>query len=509
MKSKIFFTSLLFSILSAIGYSQNSLSFDGANDQVDCGNSTSLQITGTAITLEAWIYPTSWKTQVWQGNIINKEALSGSGYMLRCGATGTLNFNLGNGTSVWHELSSATNVLTLNTWQHVAGTYDGSYMRIYVNGVIVDSLAKTISIANSTSTVGVGYAPIYAGSRNFPGKIDEVRIWNVGRTRAEIAANMNGELCVIPSSVKAYYRFNQGTAAGTNTTVTSLTDLSVNGNTGTLTNLALSGATSNWVLGKALTPGTVVSSTNISACGSYTMPDGRIITTAGTYYDTLPSSTPCDSLVAYNISFPPAIIRNTINDSGCVSYTTAMGTMITTSGTYYDTVSTSGGCDTTIRYNIVISGAVDDSVYRVGSRIRSYDTWAIHQWIRCDSSNLPISGATGSFIDVITPGDYAVIITRGTCVDTSDCINFNPANIEENRIANFSIYPNPATDILSISYDSKLIITKIEIIDISGKKKSEIITDYEKIDLSYLSSGIYFLKINSNKGISFVKFIKQ
>ena len=509
MKTKILFTLLTLIFINLNSFTQNAISFDGTNDQVDCGNDTSVQITGTAITLEAWIYPTSWKTNIWQGNIINKEALSGGGYMLRCGAGGKLNFNIGSGPG-WNEISSSTNILTLNTWQHVAGTYDGSFLRIYLNGVLVDSLTKTITMANSTSALGVGFAPIYAGSRNFPGKIDEVRVWNVTRSKAEIAANMNNELCVIPSSVKAYYTFNQGIASGTNTTVTTLTDLSSNGNTGTLSNIALSGTTSNWVTGQTLTPGAVVSTNNISACGSYTMPDGRVITVAGTYYDTLPSSTPCDSLIGYNISFPPAIISNTINDVGCINYTTALGNLITTSGTYYDTISTGSGCDTTVEYNITISGPVDDSVYRVGGRMDSYDTWAAHQWVRCDSNYKPITGATNRFYIATQPGDYAVIVTRGSCVDTSDCFNIVMSNISEIENSNyFTVFPNPATNELNIDAELSFINNQLKIYSISGRLENNYLIKGKKINISNLSKGVYFIEINDGTKLYYSKFVKQ
>jgi hypothetical protein len=118
---------------------ENALSFDGTDDRVNCGQSASVNITGNTITLEAWIYPTAWKTSSWQGNIINRELGAFGGYMLRCGATGTLSFNFGNGTA-WYEVQSSINALTLNTWQHVAGTYDGTTLRIYVNGTLALAL---------------------------------------------------------------------------------------------------------------------------------------------------------------------------------------------------------------------------------------------------------------------------------------------------------------------------------------------------------------------------------
>ncbi|MGB1041432.1 MAG: LamG-like jellyroll fold domain-containing protein [Flavobacteriales bacterium] len=496
---------LLLTFISIYSFSQNSLSFDGINDYVNCGNHSSLNITGTAITLEAWIYPTSWKTQVWQGNIISKESPVGTGYMLRAGAGGKLNINVGSG-GPWNELTSSSNVLTLNTWNHVAGTYDGSFLRLYVNGILTDSLSKTITMAGTaTQNLYLGESPAYPG-RYFPGRIDEVRIWNVVRTQSEIQADMNSELCVVPSSVKAYYTLNHGTAGGTNTTVTSVTDYSANTNTGTLFNFTLSGTSSNWVAGKNIVPGVITGSNNISACGSYTMPDGRVITTAGTYYDTLPSSTPCDSLVAYIITFPPAIIRNTVNDSGCVTYTTSMGTIITTSGTYYDTVSTSAGCDTTVRYNIVISGSVNDSVFRNGARIEAWDTWADHQWVRCDSNFKPIAGATSKFYIVPGDGDYAVIVKRGVCIDTSDCININTASLNKNIFEKVKVFPNPTSS--EIILNNLPLESKIKIISVEGKVISTF-NNQKTLDVSNLSNGLYYIELTSKKERKLLKFVKQ
>ena len=96
---RIYLTGLLLFFLSINSNAQNALNFDGLDDRVTCGNSAQVQIAGTTITLEAWIYPTSWKPAVFEGNIINKENNNPDlGYMLRAGASGQLNFNLGNGT---------------------------------------------------------------------------------------------------------------------------------------------------------------------------------------------------------------------------------------------------------------------------------------------------------------------------------------------------------------------------------------------------------------------------
>ncbi|MEN8928981.1 MAG: LamG-like jellyroll fold domain-containing protein [Flavobacteriales bacterium] len=500
--------SLLISILCLFAlslFSQNSLHFDGVNDKVDCGNNTSVQITGTSITLEAWIYPTSFKPLVWQGNIINKEG-NQIGYMLRAGGTGQLNFNIG--TGAWNELNSPINTLTLNTWQHVAATYDGSFMRIFRNGIIIDSVARTASISQTTQNLVIGEGSFYTG-RYFPGRIDEVRIWNVARTKAQIIADMNRELCQIPRSLKTYYSFNHGIANGTNTGVTSVTDLSGNNNTGTLSGSSLSGTTSNWTTGASLTAGIANTQVPVTTCGSYTLPNGTVVTTAGTYYDTLATSAGCDSLIGYQVTFSAAHIANTNTIAACASYTMPNGSIINSSGTYYDTISSATGCDTLDSYVISISGAVDDSVFRVGGRITAWDTWAGHQWVRCDSNFAPINGETSRTILATQAGDYAVIVSRGVCVDTSDCINIMLSGLDENRSTNFSVFPNPATDYITLGSEIPFSKKNLAIYNTTGQLIKNITSTRNRIDIENLTNGLYFIQITTNNTIYHSKFIKN
>ncbi len=211
------------------------LLFDGsdANEYVNCGNSASLQISGTAITMEAWIYPKSFATNFWQNSIIEKTYATGwpycYGYVLRCGGSGILDVAFGNSTHGWFALSSDANALVTNKWQHVAAAYDGENIKLYVNGKLVKSVAETKSIsATSSSFLAIGNNQYDSDRRPFDGYLDEIRIWNAARTEAEIKTNMFKEIGT-HTNLKAYYKMSDGTG-------TSLTDNSGNSNTGTLTN---------------------------------------------------------------------------------------------------------------------------------------------------------------------------------------------------------------------------------------------------------------------------------
>ncbi len=186
----------------------SALNLDGTGDYVSVASSSQNNISGTTITVEAWIYPTAWKTNYWDGGIVTKEG-STTGYMLRCGNSGQLGFSLGDG-SAWHETSSATGALSLSKWQHVAGTYDGTTMRLFVNGVQVATNTSTFTITGNANNLVIGSADPYLGTREFQGAIDEVRVWNTARTFNELLSTNYKDLAGTETGLAAYYKMSNG-----------------------------------------------------------------------------------------------------------------------------------------------------------------------------------------------------------------------------------------------------------------------------------------------------------
>ena len=82
------------------------------------------------------------------------------------------------------DAASGTAALPLNTWSHLAATYDGATLRIYVNAVQVASQAVTGSIVTSSNPLNVGGNSVWG--EYFAGLIDEVRIYGRALTAAEI-----------------------------------------------------------------------------------------------------------------------------------------------------------------------------------------------------------------------------------------------------------------------------------------------------------------------------------
>lgn len=217
----------------------NSLQFNGSSNYVSFTSDNNLQITDS-ITVEAWIYPTTWASNPYQGTIFCKHSWTAAGgeqgYVLRAGGTGQLSFNIAGKDSLgtllsWQDLLSPVNALTLNTWTHVAGTFDGDSMRLFVNGVriaskvmhgkIVPSTAFKPSISRISDT-GSGQ------TRYWIGRLDEIRVWSRALSAGELLAHKGNHIDTTGANrLVGYWRLNEGTG-----TLTS--DLSASGNNGTL-----------------------------------------------------------------------------------------------------------------------------------------------------------------------------------------------------------------------------------------------------------------------------------
>jgi fibronectin type 3 domain-containing protein len=168
---------------SASGRFGAALSFDGTNDLVTVADSASLDLS-SAMTLEAWLRPSSggWRTA------ILKERPGGLVYGLY-GSTDN------NRPSTEIQLGSATEVrgtsaLPLNLWTHLAATYDGATMRLYVNGSQVATRNASGALQLSSGALRIGGNTVWGGEY-FRGLIDEVRVYNRALTAGEIQTDMN------------------------------------------------------------------------------------------------------------------------------------------------------------------------------------------------------------------------------------------------------------------------------------------------------------------------------
>lgn len=229
------------------------LNFDGVNDVVNLGTTTSSLLNNSNfLTVEAWIkVPNVVGTKTIVGNHVG---WGGTQFNLRV-INNTLNAFLGDG---YYGVSSAAGTITANTWTHVSMVYDDTTLKIYINGVEAGSTSvpSGYSLANTSPQTFIGNSVF--GGEIFGGDIDEVRIWNTAKTIEQLNGSKNCELQGTEPGLLAYYKFNQGIDLANNSAVTTLN--ATTGPNGTLTNFALIGATSNWLLASPVTTGSIVPS---------------------------------------------------------------------------------------------------------------------------------------------------------------------------------------------------------------------------------------------------------
>lgn len=119
-----------------------------------------------------------------------------------------------------------------------------------------------------------------------------------------------------------------------------------------------------------------------------------------------------------------------------------------------------------------------------------------------------LSGAQNTEMDLVTwhnsPKSAYYYIDNITVMKTSEYIASN----KEIDKKSFTVYPNPATDIINIESENE-IVKSIEIIDVNGKSIPLNSINNQTIDISSLANGVYFLKIKSNTGEEVHKIIKK
>ncbi|CRK59608.1 Cytochrome c551/c552 [Alloactinosynnema sp. L-07] len=245
---------------AAAGRYGGGLSFDGVNDMVTVNDSARLDLT-TAMTLQAWVRPTvstSWRTA------ILKERPSGLSYALYSAGFNQPSGYISSGPD--HDVTGPT-ALPANTWSHLAMTYDGTTMRLYVNGTQVATAPQTAAALTSASPLRLGGNTIW--SEWFSGQLDNIRIHSRALSAAEIVVDRDTAI------------------SGDTTAPTAPTGLTAAGSLGTAT-LSWTASTDNvavtgYDIHRATTAGFTPSAANKVATSTTTGHTDQGLT-AGTYY---------------------------------------------------------------------------------------------------------------------------------------------------------------------------------------------------------------------------------
>jgi predicted outer membrane repeat protein len=391
----------------------HALIFDGVDDEA---TTNYVHQSSSNFTIEMWIKPntTSYRrilSNYTGGNVIPGNILIDTYDPTYPGTSFRAVF--GGAGSAWSQ-HIAQNVLTLNTWNHVAVTFDNGTVYLYVNGALANTSSAPFSVVpTSSATTRLG-ADNPVGTWGFyNGGIDELRFWTTARTASEIVGNMDNCLTGTEPGLDLYYDFET-------TGTSSITDLVGNSD------------------------GALSSSVNLSN----------------------------------------AWIERTDGFS-CVAT-----------------------CSLTMSQTVTIStSTVDNTTQVTANTITANQNGATYRWLDCNNANAVINGATSQNYTATANGNYAVEVTLNGCVDTSACVNIVITGINELSNTTMSITPNPVKNALSITTNET--IKKVAIYNISGSLIKNIATNFNSINVSELSKGMYILVVQTNNGISQNRFIKE
>ena len=199
------------------------------------------------------------------------------------------------------------------------------------------------------------------------------------------------------------------------------------------------------------------------------------------------------------------------------AYNLCMGDSITIgentyfeNGVYTNHFISAEGCDSTLISTILFQ-SINNSLVINESNITAMQEDAEYQWVICDGTFTAIAGATNQSYTPVESGNYAVIITLGACVDTSECRGMIVGEVLQTNDNKISIYPNPAHDYIFIKANNEQ-ITNIRIsnmqqqyvLQIEGNGKPE-----QELAIHQLAIGMYIIEVITQHGIYLQQFNKH
>ncbi len=207
----------------------NCLEFDGVDDYADIPNIAAYDFGSGNFTVEFWIKYSD--NSAPDGLVVSatNNVCTTIGWAI-IGQGGIISFMLRDGNGACSPIFlSSTTTLNNDEWYHVSAVRLGSptnQIQLYINGI-----QEATGTANETLTSGrnIVLGRRYLNLPNFyhlDGQIDEVRIWNVARTQAQIRDNMCRQLTGTETGLVGYWNMNEGTGNTVN-------DLTTNNNHGT------------------------------------------------------------------------------------------------------------------------------------------------------------------------------------------------------------------------------------------------------------------------------------
>lgn len=243
LKFSALFVLLLAVTVSSKAQTNQYLHFDKVDDHVIVENGSQYLANKPGMTIAGWFY----EDQLSYGQGLMGFRGSQGFYLIEL-ADGKIECRFQNSAGTLFEYVAPANTIIPQIWQHFAWVYDGSAVKLYVNGNLKGQKSASGSFTATNIPFAIGRS-IAGGGLNFywGGRIDEVSAWSKALTQTEIQAMIADELTGTEEGLQMYYKFNQGVPGGNNTSITKLTSKVYSPQRdGNLLNFAMNGPTSNF-----------------------------------------------------------------------------------------------------------------------------------------------------------------------------------------------------------------------------------------------------------------------
>ena len=251
------------------------------------------------------------------------------------------------------------------------------------------------------------------------------------------------------------------------------------------------------------------------ACGSFTWIDGNTYTASNNAATaTLTNAAGCDSIVTLDLTInnPSASVDVQV---ACGSFTWIDGNTYTASNNVATaTLTNAAGCDSIVTLDLTIT-TIDTTITAAGNSLVSNATNATsYQWMDCAGGILtPIPGATNATFNPSGNGDYAVMVTQGSCSSTSSCVNFTFTSTPSTFLeaSTVAVYPNPTSESVQVSFQQIQKEVTVRLFSTTGQVMYEhYYPQKQQFNLPIQApTGVYILEISSTKGNYTTKIIKR
>ena len=249
---------------------------------------------------------------------------------------------------------------------------------------------------------------------------------------------------------------------------------------------------------------------NASVCFDSTYNfNGTILSVAGTYYDTLTTSAGCDSVVILNLNVSPQLTRQ---ETGVICGTIGYvfyGQVLTTPGVYTHIANSVNDCDTVVTLTLT-QQTLDANATLNGATCTAAQAGATYQWYNC-TTNQPIPGANAQSYTATQIGSYNCLVTVGNCYVATNCVHVTTLDIAAIGDYIFTLYPNPNSGMFTIQHDYTATID-VTLYDILGQtvKVFSMVGNRQQLDIKELIPGVYELVVSdAGKHLKSIRVVLQ